>query len=134
MDPNLSRQLKSVTSLLQQGNLASAANKLTALKEEHDQVGDVWALDGEIAIRQGRIKDALIAVDRAVELESHLPDRHIQRARCQVLAGLTEEAHESAREALKSDVSRVDHLLVLGGVLVRCDDHSVALTLYQKSQ
>ena len=60
MDPNLSRQLKTVTTLLQNGNLASAANKLTSLKAEHDQVGDVWALDGEIAIRQGRIEDALI--------------------------------------------------------------------------
>ncbi|MDH3417326.1 MAG: sulfotransferase [Gammaproteobacteria bacterium] len=78
--------------------------------------------------------DALAAVNRAVELEPDIPDRHIQRARSCILAGLTDDARESAHQALEFEVSRLDHLLVLGGVLVRCDEHEEALNLYLKSQ
>jgi len=133
MDDELSNQLRQAASLLQAGDLKRAAALVAQLKKKDHATGDVWALDGEIAIRQGRLADALAAVDKAARLESHLPDRHIQRARCQVLAGLSDEARISARHALKSDITRPDHLLILGGVLVRCGEHAEALQVYLKA-
>lgn len=127
-------ELRHITGLLQHGDLASAAAKIANLKRSHSGVGDVWALDSEIAMRQHRTGDALKAVERAVELEPDIPDRHIQRARCCILLGDTDTARESAHEALKFEVSRLDHLLVLGGVLVRCDEHERALQLYLKAE
>ncbi len=133
MESELAPLLKRVSHLLQSDQLAQAATTLAPLKASHANVGDVWALDGEIAIRQGRLQDALLAVDKAAELESHLPDRHIQRARCQVLAGKIDEARQSALRCLGSGITRADHLLVLGSVLVRCGEHDKALQVYLKA-
>jgi len=133
MNVHLAPLLNHVSALLQAGQLAEAAVQVSVLKKSHATAGDVWALDGEIAIRQGRLADALLAVDRAVQLESHLPGRHIQRARCQILAGQIEEARESAHRCLQADISRPDHLLILGSVLVRCGEHEQALHIYLKA-
>ncbi|MGY8796526.1 MAG: sulfotransferase, partial [Woeseiales bacterium] len=89
--------------------------------------------DGEIAIRERRMQDAMLAVDQAVRLEPMSADRHIQRARCYVIAGNTDEARVSALAALNYDIRRLDHQLILGGVLVRCDEHAKALALYRSA-
>jgi len=130
---SLAQALRGVVSEMQQGRLAAAAAAVEQLKEGNRDIADVWALDGEIAIRQRRIADAIVAVDRAADLEPGIADRHIQRARCYVIAGDTDEAKVSARRALEFDISRLDHLLILGGVLVRCDEHDKALRLYEQA-
>jgi tetratricopeptide (TPR) repeat protein len=76
----------------------------------------------------------MAAVDRAVELEPDLPDRHIQRARCYVLVGDTDQAKVSAEIALQHDIQRLDHLLILGGVLVRCGEQQAALQVFLKAK
>jgi tetratricopeptide (TPR) repeat protein len=132
--PDLEARLRSVVALLQRGELAVARRAVEPLKAAHADVGDVWALDGEIAIREGRIADAIAAVDRAAELEPSLAERHVQRARCQVIAGDTAGAGVSAGTALRIGVSRLDHLLVLGGVLVRCGEQQEALEVYRQAE
>jgi tetratricopeptide (TPR) repeat protein len=132
--PELETRLRAVVALLQRNDLEAAGRAVAALKAAHADVGDVWALDGEVAVRQGRIQDALTAVDRAAALEPELAERHVQRARCQIIAGRTAGAAASAATALRLGVSRLDHLLVLGGVLVRCGDQQQALEVYLKAQ
>jgi tetratricopeptide (TPR) repeat protein len=132
--PDLDTRLRAVVTLLGRNDLAAARGAVAALKVAHADVGDVWALDGEVAIREGRIQDALAAVDRAAALEPLLADRHVQRARCLVIAGNTVGATESAATALCLGVSRLDHLLVLGGVLVRCGKQQQALQVYRQAE
>lgn len=132
--PDLETRLRAVVAYLQRNELAAAGRAVAALKGVHADVGDVWALEGEIAIREGRIAEALAAVDRAAALEPVLAERHVQRARCLVLAGRTAGARGAAREALRLGVARLDHLLMLGGVLVRCGDQQQALEVYLKAQ
>jgi len=132
--PELESRLRAVVTLLQRGDLAAARRAVDALKDEHDAVGDVWALDGEIAVREGRVPDALTATDRAAALEPGLAERHVQRARCRVVAGDTAGALEAAATALRLGVSRLDHLLVLGGVLVRCGAQQQALDVYRQAE
>jgi len=131
--PELESRLRAVVACLQRNDLKAARSDVEALKSGHPQVGDVWALDGEIALREGRLPDAQAAVDRAAALEPGLAERHVQRARCLVLAGRTAEARDAAREALRLGVARLDHLLVLGGVLVRCGEQQQALEVYLKA-
>jgi len=134
MSDKLAAKLKNVNKLMQLGDLVAALSEVEYLKIDHSDVGDVWALDGEIAIRQRRTEDAIQAVERAVELDPHIVERHIQRARCYIVAGNTEEARKSALQALKSEVKRLDHLLILGGALVRCNEHAKALNVYLKAK
>jgi hypothetical protein len=119
---------------MQRGNLALAATDIARLKATQSDSGDVWALDSEIAARQRRLTDALEAIDHAVSLEPSIPDRHVQRARCCILIGDTDSARESAFQALQFEIPRLDHLLVLGGVLIRCDEHEEALRQYLKAE
>ncbi len=132
--PDLENRLRAVVTLLQRNELAAAQKAVEALKPAHAQVGDVWALEGEIALREGRVPDALAAADRAAALEPGLAERHVQRARCQVIAGDTVGAAVSAATALGIGVSRLDHLLVLGGVLVRCGGQQQALEVYRQAE
>tara|TARA_B100001146_G_scaffold224997_1_gene245525 strand:+ start:3097 stop:4683 length:1587 start_codon:yes stop_codon:yes gene_type:complete len=134
MSEKLSSQLKKAKQLLKIGDLISALAVVEELKNKHDDVPDVWALDGEIAIRQQRIKDAMTAVDQAAKLEPDNAERHIQRARCYIVAGDTDEALKSALLSINLGVTRLDHLLVLGGVLVRCDEHLKALDVFLKAK
>ena len=130
----LAQELKTVVAAMQAGRLDEAAAAVDALKTQYSTVADIWALDGEIAIRQRRIADAIAAVDRAAVLEPDLADRHVQRARCYVIAGNTDEAKVSALRALQYDIDRFDHQLILGGVLVRCGEHEKALTIYEAAE
>ena len=130
----LTAQLRKITSDMQRGDLRLAATEIARLKKTHSDTGDVWALDSEIAARERRLADALQAIDRAVDLQPDIPDRHVQRARCRILAGDTDGARDSANAALEFDISRLDHLLVLGGVLIRCDDHEAALQQYLRAE
>jgi tetratricopeptide (TPR) repeat protein len=134
MPTDLESRLRAVVALLQRNDLAAARRALVPLKASHADVGDVWALDGETAIREGHIADALAALDRAAALEPALAKRHAQRARALVLAGRMAEARDAAREALRLGVARLDHLLILGGVLVRCGEQSQALEVYRKAE
>lgn len=134
MPTDLETRLRAAATLLQRNDLAAARHAVEALKTGNAQVGDVWALDGEVAIREGRIADAILAVDRAAALEPGLAERHVQRARCQVIAGDTAGAAASAATALGIGVSRLDHLLVLGGVLVRCGGQQQALAVYRQAE
>lgn len=131
---DLVTELQQITAAMQKGRLAAAARRIAELKKTDSDVGDVWALDSEIASRQRRMADAMVAIDRAVELEPNTPDRHVQRARCCILVGDTDSARDSAYLALKFDIPRLDHLLILGGVLVRCDEHEEALRQYLKAE
>ncbi len=133
-NPDFTAQLRKVVTLLQRGDLVAARQSMESLKTTHGESGDVWALEGEIAIRQGRIAEALVAVNRAAELEPILPERHVQRARCLVIAGDTAGAKDAAMSALRFDIGRLDHLLVLGGVLVRCGEQRQALDVYLKAE
>jgi Flp pilus assembly protein TadD len=132
--PDLPARLRGIVALLQRGDLASARREIDPLKKAHPEVGDVWALDGEIAIREGHIANAVLATDRAARLEPGLPERHVQRARCLVIAGDLSGARDEAMKALGSAVERLDHLLVLGGVLVRCGEQHQALAVYRKAE
>lgn len=134
MPDKLSSKLKKAEHLLKIGDLTSALAIVVELKDKHHDVSDVWALDGEIAIRQQRTKDAITAVDQAAKLEPASAERHVQRARCYVVAGNTDEALKSALLSITLGVTRLDHLLVLGGVLVRCDEHLKALDIYLKAK
>lgn len=132
--PDLENRLRAVVTLLQRNDLAAARRAVKTLRAAHEDVGDVWALDGEIAMREGRIQEAIAAVDRAAALEPGLAERHVQRARCRVIAGDIAGARESAAKALQLGVSRLDHLLVLGGVLVRCGEQQEALEVYRRAE
>lgn len=127
-------QLRQISSLMQGGDLERAGTRIARLKKTHPLSADLWALDSEIAVRQRRLTDAIEAIDQAVALEPDNPNRHIQRARCCVLTGDTDGARESAFYALRFDIRRLDYLLVLGGVLVRCDEHDKALPQYLRAE
>ena len=73
-------------------------------------------------------------VNRAVNLDARNARRHVQRARCAVLAGFVSEAKQSVNAAAKSGVTEVDDQLMLASVLVRCDDHEGALAWYEKAE
>jgi cytochrome c-type biogenesis protein CcmH/NrfG len=120
--------------LLQRGDLNGARRIIEPLRVTHADVGDVWALEGEIAIRQRRIGEAVAAANRAAELEPQVAERQVQRARCFAIAGDTAEAKRAALSALELALERLDHLLVLGGVLVRCGEHTLALEVYRRAE
>ncbi len=134
MTPSPRDRISAASALLQRGDLAAARQLVDRLKAEAPQQGDVWALDGEIALRENRLQQAMVAVDQALELEPEKPERHIQRARCYLLSGCEAQASASALRALEYPLYRLDHLLVLGGVLVRCNFHQKALGVYLQAR
>ena len=130
---SLETQVRAVAGLLQAGRIKVARRAIDSLKGQGPDNGDIWALDGELALRERRPEAARAAVDRALALDPGLPERHIQRARCYLLTGDAEEALVSAELALACPLRRLDHLLVLGGVLVRCERHEQALSVYDQA-
>ncbi len=134
MNMATTNSLQTATELLRQGRLQSAEAAVTALKSSPDSNASVWALASEISLRQGKIQHAWTEINRAVELDRLNPKRHVQRARCAVLAGLITEAKTSATLAINTGVSSVDDQLMLASVLVRCDDHLGALNCYKNAE
>lgn len=131
---SLNEQLATASSLMQQGNLPAAEAAIAQVKTTHDSVASVWALASEISLRQGKISHAWTEVNHAVKLDMHNARRHVQRARCAILAGFVTAAKQSVDAANKSGVTEVDDQLMLASVLVRCDDHEGALAWYQKAE
>ncbi|MDE0157474.1 MAG: sulfotransferase [Gammaproteobacteria bacterium] len=131
---SLNEQLATASSLMQQGNLPAAEAVIATAKTTHDSVASVWALASEISLRQGKIGHAWTEVNRAVNLDTHNARRHVQRARCAILAGLVTDAKQSVDAAAKAGVTEVDDQLMLASVLVRCDDHEGALAWYRKAE
>lgn len=131
---SLNDQLATASTLMQQGNLPAAEATIAQLKTSHDSIAAVWALASEISLRQGKIRHAWTEVNRAVDLDGHNTRRHVQRARCAVLAGFVTEAKQSVGAATKAGVTDVNDQLMLASVLVRCDDHEGALAWYKKAE
>ena len=131
---SLNEQLATASSLMQQGNLPAAEAAIAQVKTTHDSVATVWALASEISLRQGKIGHAWTEVNRAVNLDTHNARRHVQRARCAILAGLVTDAKQSVDAAATAGVTEVDDQLMLASVLVRCDDHEGALAWYRKAE
>ncbi|MDA9722038.1 sulfotransferase [Luminiphilus sp.] len=131
--PTLHAQVREATDLLTSGQLGPCRRAVNALKSVTDEIADVWALDAELALRERRPQRAVESVDRALALEPDAVARHVQRARCYLLAGDAVTARASAEEALARGVERLDHLLILGGVLVRCEQHELALSVYERA-
>ena len=119
---------------MQQGQLPRAEAAIANLKNRYASVASVWALASEISLRQGKTRNALDEVDRAVSLDTHNAKRHVQRARCAVLAGFIPEAAASVKRALDEAVTDADDFLMLASVLIRCDDHAGALEMYRKAE
>ena len=130
----LDHELRTASALLQEGQLPRAAAAVEKLKSRYEAVPAVWALASEISLRQGKLRIALDEVDRAVSLDARNAKRHVQRARCAVLAGFIPQAQSSVTSALQQGVKDADDFLMLASVLVRCDDHAGALTMYQKAE
>ena len=131
---SLNEQLATASSLMQQGNLPAAEAAIATVKTTHDSVASVWALASEISLRQGKVGHAWNEVNRAVNLDAQNARRHVQRARCAILAGLVTDAKQSVDAAAKAGVTEVDDQLMLASVLVRCDDHEGALAWYKKAE
>ncbi len=127
-------ELDEASALMESGQLARAREVVARLKGRPGATALVWALASEISLRLGLIDDALAELDEAVRLEPRDPRRHAQRARCAILAGRSDEARASVTLAIRHGVSRVDDLLLLASVLVRCDDQSAALDLYRRAE
>ena len=131
---DLNNQLEAASALMQQGNLPAAEATIAKLKTTHDSISAVWALASEISLRQGKINPAWTDVNRALKLDLNNARRHVQRARCAILAGLTSEAKKSVDNAAKAGVTEVNDQLMIASVLVRCDDHEGALAWYKKAE
>ena len=131
---SLQAELNSATALLRRGRLPQAATAAQRLKRSHAGSAAVWALASEVSLRQGRLRPALDEIDRAVELDGGNARRHVQRARCAVLAGLIPQASASVEAALARGIDDADEFMMLASVLVRCDDHEGALRLYRKAE
>lgn len=131
---DLNNQLEAASTLMQQGNLPAAEATIAKLKTTHDSISAVWALASEISLRQGKINPAWTDVNRALKLDLNNARRHVQRARCAILAGLTSEAKKSVDSAAKAGVTEVNDQLMIASVLVRCDDHEGALAWYKKAE
>ncbi len=131
---DLNNQLEAASTLMQQGNLPAAEATIAKLKTTHDSISAVWALASEISLRQGKTGHAWTEINRAVGLDAHNARRHVQRARCAILAGFVSEAKQSVEAATISGVTEVDDQLMLASVLVRCDDHESALAWYKKAE
>lgn len=131
---SLKEQLAMASSLMQKGNLPAAEAAIATVKTTHDSVASVWALASEISLRQGKMGHAWTEVNRAVNLDAHNARRHVQRARCAILAGLVTDAKQSVDAAARAGVTEVDDQLMLASVLVRCDDHEGALAWYKKAE
>ena len=131
---SLNAELNNASELLRQGRLPQAATVVQRLKGNHAASAAVWALASEISLRQGKLDLALDEIDRAVGLDKGNSRRHVQRARCAVLAGLVPDAKASVASALKRGVTDADEFLMLASVLVRCDDHQGALGMYREAE
>ena len=134
MNTALNNELKAASTLMQQGQLPRAAAAIANLKSRYDSVSAVWALASEISLRQGKFRNALDEVDRALTLDAHNAKRHAQRARCAILAGLAPEANASVARAIEQGVTDPDDFLLLASVLVRCDDQEGALQMYRQAE
>lgn len=119
---------------MERGELARAREVTARLKGRRGADPVVWALASEISLRLGRLDDALAELDEALRLDPRNPRRHAQRARCAILAGRADDARASVALALEHGVARVDDLLLLASVLVRCDDQAGALRLYLQAE
>ena len=131
---SLNAELNNASALLRQGRLPQAATVVQRLKGSHAGSAAVWALASEISLRQGKLDLARVEIDQAVGLDNGNSRRHVQRARCAVLAGLVPEAKASAASALRRGVTDADEFLMLASVLVRCDDHEGALRMYREAE
>lgn len=134
MSDKLPHNLKKAKDLMQIGELMPALAIVVKLKEKYAHIADVWALDGEIATRQRRTEDAIDAIEEAVRLEPKVAERHVQLARSYILVGDETKALKSALISIDFGVKRLNHLLILGGVLVRCNEHLKALDIFLKAK
>ena len=128
----LETSLKRAADLLHKNRLDDARNLLGKLTISHSKYGGVWALDSEAALRSGDLQHAWKSICKATEINAQDPRRHVQKARCAVLLSNHVEASKSVKASLLFGVSRVDDLLTLASVMVRCGDHDGALTMYQR--
>jgi tetratricopeptide (TPR) repeat protein len=117
----------------QSGDLVAAQRLVQKLLQGDEGQADWWALASDIALHQGRTRDAIIAADRAVRLEPGNPPLHVRSARCHIIVGDVTAARREVDAALSGGACTADQLAVLASVLFHCDDHPRALTLYLRA-
>ena len=121
-----------IRDLLQKNELVEAARTLDKQLSAHPNIGDLWALASEVALRRGDSPRAWAAIQRASEIDGNDPRRHVQRARCAVLADKVDEAISAVDDSVEHGVSSTTDLLTLASVLVHCNEHERALKFYQR--
>jgi len=121
---------KAARALWHQGDLAGAQRAVARLLESGDSGVEVWALASDIALRQGRFRDASTAAEQAVRLDPGNSERYVQSAHCHFLTGDCVAALSAVDAALSTGARSADHLASLAAVLFHCNEHERARELY----
>lgn len=132
MHSGIDTVLAEASALLQQNKLDSAEQLVERELQSYPDSDAFWALSSEISLRRGSIEKAWSAIERATELNGGDPRRHVQRARCAILADRIDAALEAVNNSLALGVVEVNDLLTLASVLVRCNENGRALDVYRQ--
>lgn len=93
----------------------------------------VQARAGSIALRLGRVNEALELLDRAVALDSRLVDAHVHRGRALLLLGRAEAALAAAHHARSLAPDRAQPWVLAGEALIALDRDPEARPLLERA-
>ncbi len=93
----------------------------------------IQARAGSIALRLGRVNEALELLDRAVALDSRLVDAHIHRGRALLLLGRAEAALAAAHHARSLAPDRALPWVLAGEALIALDRDPEAYPLLERA-
>ncbi len=133
LEPAWKSRARVAAACLQRGDVAAAERLTAELLESDDQLVEAWGLASEVALRQGRLRDAAIAANRAAILEPDNAALHARHAQCLVRAGDCQSAIAAVNHAMSAGAQSAEQLNVLAAVLFHCEHQREALDLYKQA-
>ena len=121
------------TALILAGEYDVARPQLEALQAQRPDYQVVYRRLGDVAVAQGRLDDAVIAFERALELNPQDTGSHGQIAVVLTIQGKLEPAMEHAKIALKSDPNYINALVVAGDILNARRNFDEAEAYYERA-
>ncbi len=111
---------------LERGDTQAAQDIYQCLTQSHPQRPEAFNNLAIVLGRQGREKDGIALLQKALEHHPHAPELHATLAALQLDADQIETAEARARQALEQDPSRTDARATLAAALQRQQRHDEA--------
>ena len=103
---------------LTQNKLEAARKQVSVLSQQHPRMPEVIALEGELALREGKPKEAVAAFRRLAE-QAPSTSAMIELAQAQLQAGHSEDATDTLSGWVKDHPADIQSRMALGNLYLR---------------